>query len=156
MLLQGQIGYSKGRMGWWLQKSSRNAIDSSTLMTVPINIELNHSHQNIHKRQEHMQFKNLNGSHVYICLHPPKQKTNIEAGEGPLIPDLETISFRWTSPYFWWTTLQGTNISPINLKMIFLFPRWDMWSFPGGFFALIRQHELLLVTVDAAQLIRVL
>ena len=30
---------------------------------------------------------------------------------------------------------QGTNISPsqgIYLKMIFLFPRWDMWSFPGG------------------------
>ena len=27
-----------------------------------------------------------------------------------------------------WTTLQGTNISPKNgiLKMIFLFPRWDM------------------------------
>ena len=24
-----------------------------------------------------------------------------------------------------------TNISPINLKMIFLFPWWDMWSFPG-------------------------
>ena len=30
-------------------------------------------------------------------------------------------------------TLQGTNISPQNgiLKMIFLFPRWDMYPFPG-------------------------
>jgi len=28
----------------------------------------------------------------------------------------------------WWCTLQETNISPKNgiLKMIFLFPRWDM------------------------------
>ena len=33
------------------------------------------------------------------------------------------------------TTLQGINISPKNgiLKIIFLFPRWDMWSFPGGY-----------------------
>ena len=32
-------------------------------------------------------------------------------------------------------TLQGTNISPTNdsLKMIFLFRRWDMDSFPGGY-----------------------
>ena len=32
-------------------------------------------------------------------------------------------------------TLQGTNISPKNgiLKMIFLFPRWDMYPFPGGY-----------------------
>ena len=32
-------------------------------------------------------------------------------------------------------TLQGTNISPKNgiLKMIFLFLRWDMLSFPGGY-----------------------
>jgi len=31
------------------------------------------------------------------------------------------------------STLQGSNISPKNgiLKMIFLFPRWDM--FPGGY-----------------------
>ena len=41
------------------------------------------------------------------------------------------------------STLQGTNISPKNgiLKMIFLFPRWDMllpWRvyFSGGFFLL--------------------
>ena len=33
-------------------------------------------------------------------------------------------------------TLLGINISHQNsvLKMIFLFPRWDMWSFPGGYF----------------------
>ena len=40
-------------------------------------------------------------------------------------------------PIFWWTsgeddTCLGTNISPPKacLKMIYLFPRWDMWSFP--------------------------
>ena len=34
-------------------------------------------------------------------------------------------------------TLQGTNISPKNgiLKMIFLFPRWDMYPSPGGYFS---------------------
>ena len=34
----------------------------------------------------------------------------------------------WCNPYSRRDTLQGTNISPKNgiLKMIFLFPRWDM------------------------------
>ena len=34
--------------------------------------------------------------------------------------------------------LQGTNISPTKalVEMILLFPRWDMWSFPGGYTSL--------------------
>ena len=43
--------------------------------------------------------------------------------------------------FFWRGTLQGTNISPKNgiLKMIFLFPRWDMlipWRVISGLAAL--------------------
>ena len=46
----------------------------------------------------------------------------------------EVVKVGYFSSFFWefkggdWCTLQGTNISPKNgiLKMIFLFPRWDM------------------------------
>ena len=39
-------------------------------------------------------------------------------------------------------TRLGTNISPPNecLKMIFLFARWDMSSFPGGYICRARNH----------------
>ncbi len=49
----------------------------------------------------------------------------------PIIPP--TLKFPET---LWRShTLLGTNISPPKefLTMIFLVPRWDMWSFPGGY-----------------------
>ena len=43
-------------------------------------------------------------------------------------------------------TLQGTNISPQNgiFKMIFVFPRWDMYPFPGGYALDLQQTDLFL------------
>ena len=58
------------------------------------------------------------------------------AMENPAILDVFSFGTNWNSnALILWTsenynniTLQGTNISPKNgsLKMIFLFPRWDM------------------------------
>ncbi len=66
-------------------------------------------------------------------------KTN----SSPQIDGWETILSFWDSAHFQGRTvregtLQRTNISRLKValkvagKMIFLFHRWDMWSFPGG------------------------
>ena len=88
-----------------------------------------------------------NGSH----LPPPQQPTCLPPNKGPFrfrksnhrTQPLEFSGDQFVSSFQNWQrrvsknrgTLQGTNISPKNgiLKMIFLFPRWDMlipWRVP--------------------------
>ena len=86
-----------------------------------------------------------NFSRVFICFHhpfwgfppifggpPPRQRGHRAPHSDPLLQSrvhrILEESGHLEIPAYSEDTLQGTNISPKNgiLKMIFLFPRWDM------------------------------
>ena len=69
----------------------------------------------------------------YGYVYPPNSKTrrrklSSQDSFGQQTENPGDKSLHWVLKWQWFTTLQGTNVSHQNslLKMIFLFPRWDM------------------------------
>ena len=84
-------------------------------------------------------FRNQNFRHSKIGFHANHKGDLLDLGILSVFSDSrkENILKKRGTNWRWIlkSTLLGTNISPENgiLKLIFLFPRWDMYPFPGGY-----------------------